>query len=113
MLGGRQISLTRQEYRLKYLLAARLGLVITHQQLTKDIWGDSSRENVQYLRTLIRRLCEKLEVDPSQPKLLISEAALGYRLEPIAVLSPRSNSSKWADCDALIMSWTERRRGTE
>jgi two-component system, OmpR family, KDP operon response regulator KdpE len=42
MLDGRQVSLTRQEYRLLHLLAARLGLVVTHQQLIKDIWGDSS-----------------------------------------------------------------------
>jgi DNA-binding response OmpR family regulator len=78
MLGGRQISLTRQEYRLKYSLAVQLGLVITHQQLTKDIWGDSSRDNVQYLWTLIRSLCEKLEVDPSQLSCL-------YRNLPSAI----------------------------
>ncbi len=92
MLDGRQISLTRQEYRLLHLLAARLGLVVTHQQLIKDIWGDSSPDYVQYLRTLIRRLREKLEVDPSRPKLLISESGVGYRLEPIAVPSPGSDS---------------------
>jgi two-component system, OmpR family, KDP operon response regulator KdpE len=92
MLDGRQISLTRQEYRLLHLLAARLGLVVTHQQLIKDIWGDSSPDYVQYLRTLMRRLREKLEVDPSQPKLLISESGVGYRLEPIAVPSPGSDS---------------------
>jgi two-component system, OmpR family, KDP operon response regulator KdpE len=92
MLDGRQVSLTRQEYRLLHLLAARLGLVVTHQQLIKDIWGDSSPDYVQYLRTLIRRLREKLEVDPSQPKLLISESGVGYRLEPIAVPSPGSDS---------------------
>jgi two-component system, OmpR family, KDP operon response regulator KdpE len=77
---------------LLHLLAARLGLVVTHQQLIKDIWGDSSPDYVQYLRTLIRRLREKLEVDPSQPKLLISESGVGYRLEPIAVPSPGSDS---------------------
>jgi two-component system, OmpR family, KDP operon response regulator KdpE len=91
-LDERQISLTRQEHRLLHLLAAQLGLVVTHQRLIEDIWGDCSPDHVQYLRTLIRRLREKLEVDPSQPKLLISESGVGYRLEPIAVPSPGSDS---------------------
>jgi two-component system, OmpR family, KDP operon response regulator KdpE len=80
-LDGQPITLTRQEYRLLSLLASHLGLVITHEQLIKDIWGDSSPDNVQYLRMLMRRLRQKLEVDPSQPELLISESGIGYRLE--------------------------------
>jgi two-component system, OmpR family, KDP operon response regulator KdpE len=80
-LDGRPVSLTRQEYRLLYLLASHLGLVVTHDLLIKDIWGDSSPQNVQYLRTLMRRLRQKLEVDPTRPELLISESGIGYRLE--------------------------------
>jgi two-component system, OmpR family, KDP operon response regulator KdpE len=80
-LYGRQIPLTRQEYRLLNLRAALLGLVITHQQLIKDISGDSSSDDVQYLRMLLRRLRQKIEADPSQPKLLMSESGIGYRLE--------------------------------
>jgi two-component system, OmpR family, KDP operon response regulator KdpE len=79
-LDGQHITLTRQEYRLLHLLASHLGLVMTHNQLIKEIWGNSSPENVQYLRTLVRRLRHKLEADPSQPKLLISESSVGYRL---------------------------------
>jgi two-component system, OmpR family, KDP operon response regulator KdpE len=79
-LHGRHITLTRQEYRLLHLLASHIGLVITHNQLIKEIWGNSSADNVQYLRTLVRRLRQKLEADPGQPKLLISEAGVGYRL---------------------------------
>jgi two-component system, OmpR family, KDP operon response regulator KdpE len=80
-LDGRQITLTRQEYRLLHLFASHLGLVMTHNQLIKEIWGNSSADNLQYLRTLVRRLRQKLEADPSQPKLLISESGVGYRLE--------------------------------
>jgi two-component system, OmpR family, KDP operon response regulator KdpE len=80
-LDGRPVSLTRQEYRLLYLLASHLGLVVTHDLLIKDIWGDSSPQNVQYLRTLMRRLRQKLEADPTRPELLISESGIGYRLE--------------------------------
>jgi two-component system, OmpR family, KDP operon response regulator KdpE len=80
-LDGQHITLTRKEYRLLHLLASHLGLVMTHNQLIKDIWGNTSPDNVQYLRTLVRKLRQKLEVDPSQPKLLISESGVGYRLE--------------------------------
>jgi two-component system KDP operon response regulator KdpE len=90
-LDGQHITLTRKEYRLLHLLASHLGLVITHNQLIKDIWGNSSPENVQYLRTLVRKLRQKLEADPSQPKLLISEAGVGYRLVRNAAPSSQSN----------------------
>jgi two-component system KDP operon response regulator KdpE len=90
-LDGRHVTLTRKEYQLLHLLASHLGLVITHNQLVKDIWGNSSPDNVQYLRTLVRKLRQKLEIDPSQPKLLISESGVGYRLERNAVPSSKSN----------------------
>jgi len=91
-LDGRRITLTRKEYRLLHLLASHLGLVMTHNQLIKDIWGNSSPDNLQYLRTLIRKLRQKLEADPSQPALLISESGVGYRLEQNP--SPSSKSSQ-------------------
>jgi two-component system, OmpR family, KDP operon response regulator KdpE len=80
-LNSRYVTLTRQEYRLLHLLASHLGLVITHNQLIKDIWNDTSPENLQYLRSLVRKLRRKIEADPSEPKLLISESGVGYRLE--------------------------------
>jgi two-component system, OmpR family, KDP operon response regulator KdpE len=90
-LEGRHITLTRKEYRLLHLLASHLGLVMTHNQLIKEIWGNSSPDNVQYLRTLVRKLRQKLEADPSQPKLLISESGVGYRLER----NGASSKSSW------------------
>jgi two-component system, OmpR family, KDP operon response regulator KdpE len=80
-LDGQYVTLPRQEYRLLHLLASNLGLVITHNQLIRDIWGDDSPNNVRYLRTLVRKLRQKLEADPGRPKLLISESGVGYRLE--------------------------------
>jgi two-component system KDP operon response regulator KdpE len=87
-LDGRHVTLARQEYRLLHLLASHVGLVITHNQLIQDIWGDDSPNNVRYLRTLVRKLRQKLEVDPSDPKLLISESGVGYRLARNAAPSP-------------------------
>jgi two-component system, OmpR family, KDP operon response regulator KdpE len=57
-LNRQYIELTRQAYRLLHLLASHIGLVITNNQLIKEIWGNSSSDNVQYLRTLVRRLRE-------------------------------------------------------
>ena len=91
MLDERHITLTRKEYRLLHLLASHLGLVMTHNQLIKEIWGNSSPDNVQYLRTLVRKLRQKLEADPSQPKLLISESGVGYRLERNVAPSSKSH----------------------
>jgi two-component system KDP operon response regulator KdpE len=70
-----------QEYRLLQLLASHIGLVVTHQQLIKEIWGTALAENVQYLRMLVRKLRQKIEADPNQPKCLITETGVGYRLE--------------------------------
>jgi hypothetical protein len=70
-LDGRYIALTRQEYRLVHLLASHLGSVIIHNEVMEEIWGNPCPNNVQYVRTLMRQLRRKLEVDPSQPKLLI------------------------------------------
>jgi two-component system, OmpR family, KDP operon response regulator KdpE len=89
-LNGQHITLTRKEYRLLHLLASHLGLVMTHNQLIKDIWGNTSPDNIQYLRTLVRKLRQKLEVDPSQPKLLLSESGVGYRLERQAAPSSKN-----------------------
>jgi DNA-binding winged helix-turn-helix (wHTH) protein len=76
---GQDASLTRKEYHLLRLLASHLGLVISHNQLIKDLWGNASPDNIQYLRTLVRQLRQKLEANPSEPKLLLSESGVGYR----------------------------------
>jgi two-component system, OmpR family, KDP operon response regulator KdpE len=78
---GRYVPLARQEYQLLHLLASHIGLVISHNQLIQDIWGDTAPNNVRYLRTLVRKLRQKLEIDPSRPQLLLSESGVGYRLE--------------------------------
>ncbi len=92
-LQGQHVALTRKEYLLLHLLASHLGLVITHNQLIKNLWGNSSPDNIQYLRTLVRQLRQKLEANPSQPKLLVSESGVGYRLE--GNTAPSSRCSSW------------------
>ncbi len=79
-VGGVQIKLTRKEYRLLHVLATHVGLVVTHDQLLKDIWSGNQRDNIQYLRILVRKLRQKIEADPNRPRLLLTESGVGYRL---------------------------------
>jgi two-component system, OmpR family, KDP operon response regulator KdpE len=81
LLNKSQIKLTRKEYRLLHILATHVGLVVTHDQLLKDIWSGNQRDNIQYLRILVRKLRQKIETDPNQPRLLITESGVGYRLQ--------------------------------
>jgi two-component system, OmpR family, KDP operon response regulator KdpE len=79
--GDERIMLTAKEYRLLHIMAAHLGLVVTHEQLFKEVWGKTSNDNLQYLRALMRHVRQKIEPDPHQPKFLITESGVGYRLE--------------------------------
>ena len=79
-LKGKRVQLTRKEYTLLHRLATHAGLVVTHQQLIKEIW-DSRAANIQYLRILVRKLRQKVEIDPTQPLLIVSESGVGYRLD--------------------------------
>jgi two-component system KDP operon response regulator KdpE len=80
MLGGKRVQLTRKEYSLLHGLATHVGLVVTHQQLIRDIWGVHAG-NIQYLRILVRKLRHKIEADPGRPALIVSESGVGYRLD--------------------------------
>jgi two-component system KDP operon response regulator KdpE len=80
-LNDSQIRLTRKEYRLLHILATHVGLVVTHDQLLKEIWTGNQRDNIQYLRILVRKLRQKIETDPNHPRLLVTESGVGYRLQ--------------------------------
>ena len=79
-LKGKRIQLTRKEYALLHGLATHVGRVVTHQQLIRDIWG-AHAGNIQYLRILVRKLRQKIEADPTEPLLIVSESGVGYRLD--------------------------------
>ena len=81
LLNDQQIRLTRKEYRLVHILATHVGLVVTHDQLLKEIWSGNQRDNIQYLRILVRKLRQKIETDPNHPRLLMTESGVGYRLQ--------------------------------
>jgi two-component system, OmpR family, KDP operon response regulator KdpE len=80
-LDEKAVDLTRKEYRLLHLLAMNVGLVVTHDLLIEKIWPNASRDNIQYLRLLVRNLRQKIEPDPNGPRLIITESGVGYRLQ--------------------------------
>ena len=95
-LNGRRVQLTRKEYTLLHALATHAGLVVTHQQLIREIWG-SRAGNIQYLRILVRKLRQKVEADPTRPLLVVSESGVGYRLDTGSSGSLRGQSQIMSD----------------
>jgi two-component system KDP operon response regulator KdpE len=78
--GGAEVHLTPIEFRLLACLAKHLGMVVTHRQLLREVWGPSHVEHTHYLRIYMKQLREKLEDDPVRPKHLLTETGVGYRL---------------------------------
>jgi len=79
-IDGKEVHLTPTEYRLVVLLAKNAGKVLTHKILLRDVWGPGSITETQYLRVFMANLRRKLEVDPAQPRYLMTEIGVGYRL---------------------------------
>ncbi|HUA51091.1 MAG TPA: response regulator [Candidatus Sulfotelmatobacter sp.] len=78
-----RIHLTPKEYELLRHLIAHAGKVLTHKQLLREIWGPAHVEDSDYLRSYVRMLRNKIEDDPAQPKLLLTEPGVGYRLNTL------------------------------
>ncbi|HTV48658.1 MAG TPA: response regulator, partial [Phycisphaerae bacterium] len=79
-LGEKQIRLTPNEYRILSFLIQHAGRVVTHQQLLKQIWGPDSEHEKHYLRVYINQLRQKIEPSPEQPRFILTEPGVGYRL---------------------------------
>jgi len=78
--AGAEVHLTPTEYRLLGVLIANAGRVITQRQLLRAVWGPSHGEQSHYLRIYMGHLRQKLEADPAQPRHLLTETGVGYRL---------------------------------
>ncbi|TMJ93853.1 MAG: response regulator [Alphaproteobacteria bacterium] len=79
-INGARVMLTPKEYRLLQLLAQHAGNVVTHQFLLKEVWGSPHLHDTHYLRIFVRKLRQKIETDPTQPRILLTELGVGYRL---------------------------------
>jgi two-component system KDP operon response regulator KdpE len=79
-LKGKEVRLTVTEYSLLRLFVQHAGKVLTHRQILREVWGPNYVEQTHYLRVYLAHLREKLEANPAQPELLITEPGVGYRL---------------------------------
>jgi len=77
--AGHEIKLTATEYALLRLFARHPGRVLTHRYILREIWGPKSEEHRQYLRVYVTHLRQKIESDPANPSLVITEPGIGYR----------------------------------
>jgi two-component system KDP operon response regulator KdpE len=77
---GKDVHLTAIEYAVFSLLAQNAGKVLTHGQILQKVWGPTFAEETQYLRVYVAQLRRKLEEDPANPRLLVTETGIGYRL---------------------------------
>ena len=80
--AGAEVHLTPTEYRLLSVLVSNAGRVLTQRQLLREVWGPSQSGQNHYLRIYMGHLRQKLEADPAQPRHLLTETAVGYRLVP-------------------------------
>lgn len=74
-----EVKLSPKEYDILRMLVAHAGKVLTHRMLLNEVWGGET--DIQYLRIYIRQLRQKIEADPEQPKHILTETGIGYRLK--------------------------------
>ena len=81
-LDGEDVHLTPIEYKLLAVLARNSGKVLTHGALLNEVWGKHSQDSQTYLRIHTQHLREKLKDDALNPRFIVTEPGIGYRLKP-------------------------------
>ena len=81
VVDGRDVRLSPKEYDILKQFVIHAGKVLTHRHLMHEVWGGADSVDVQALRVFIRQLRQKLETNPEQPRYIITEPGVGYRLE--------------------------------
>jgi two-component system KDP operon response regulator KdpE len=79
-VDAREVKPTPIEWRLLAALVKHAGMVVTHRQLLRDVWGPAYVEQSHTLRVHMASLRRKVEADPAQPRYLLTEIGVGYRL---------------------------------
>lgn len=77
---GEEVRLTPREYDLIRALAHHAGRVVTHRQLMTAVWGAEAQVDAQFVRVLVAQVRQKIEENPSAPRILMTEPGVGYRL---------------------------------
>jgi two-component system KDP operon response regulator KdpE len=77
---GQEVKLSRREYDLLRTMALHAGKVVTHKQIIASVWGGDATVDAQFVRVLVAQVRQKIEENSSAPRLLLTDAGLGYRL---------------------------------
>lgn len=80
LLDGEQVHLTVNEYRLVELLSRNAGRVLTYDNISRSMWGDTAHGNNQLLRVNMANIRRKLEKNPAEPRYITTEVGIGYRM---------------------------------
>lgn len=83
MRGSTEIKLTPKEFELLSFLARHAGKVLTHRQILTAVWGPANAADTQYLRVYIGQLRQKIESKPDDPRIIMTEPGIGYRIVEI------------------------------
>jgi two-component system KDP operon response regulator KdpE len=81
--NGEELRLTGTEFKLLAYLAAHSDRVLTHQAILTHVWGFVESEHLEYLRVYIGQLRKKIEENPDDPKILVTDPGIGYRLKTL------------------------------
>ena len=79
-VNGKDVELTPIEFKLLACLVEQEGRVLTHRFLLNQVWGPDYEDDRQYLKLYIWYLRQKIEDDPTDPKLILTQRGVGYRL---------------------------------
>ena len=87
---GEETRLTPKEFDLLAFLSRHAGKVVTHKHILHAVWGPAHEHDTQYLRVYVGQLRQKIEQNPSEPSVVLTEPGIGYRLaEPRDNQAPR------------------------
>lgn len=78
--AGKELKLTPKEFDLLSYLARNAGRVVTHKQILAAVWGAAHTEDTQYLRVYIGQLRQKIEDQVAEPRIILTEPGIGYRI---------------------------------
>ena len=78
--AGVELKLTPKEFELLSFLAKHAGRVVTHKQILTAVWGPAHTEDTQYLRVYVGQLRQKIEEQPDDPRVILTEPGIGYRI---------------------------------
>jgi two-component system, OmpR family, KDP operon response regulator KdpE len=81
--AGEVVRLTPKEFDLLFFLARQAGRVVTHKQILAAVWGPAHAGDTQYLRVYIGHLRQKIETNPDDPCVIITEPGIGYRIADV------------------------------